>query len=248
MNQEPNPTPPILTPAQKFHHLIDGLYALVWQCLRFLGEPLAVRTLRHIRWHDRRFTAIAAKVAAGTYIPPHMRPPRPRPPRPARPTPESATPENPPPRLPPLPPLPRRKYWLCALLKHHATIHGGLMDMLVREPEMQALLAAAPQLWRHVRAIMFICGGDLSMVPKLPPYRRNQLTPEQAPARRAKSARVRRARLKSDRAKAETAATGSSERAYRRARDPRPEPWMPHHPDQARARLPGYHVPRAKKS
>jgi hypothetical protein len=238
MNQEPP-----RTPAEKFHHLIDGLFGLVWRCIAFIGEPLAIRTLRHIRWHDRRFTAIAAKVAAGTYVPAHTRPPRPARPKPESTQPDTATPENPPPRPPPLPPLPRRKYWLCALLKHHATIHGGLMDMLVREPEMQALLAAAPQLWRHVRAILFICGGDLSVVPELPPHRRNQLTPEQARARRAKAARVRRARLKAERAALEPSA-----RAYRRPRAGHCEPWMPHHPAQVRARLTGYYAPRPKKS
>jgi hypothetical protein len=90
---------------------------------------------------------------------------------------------------------------------------------------------------------MFICGGDLSMVPALPPYRRNQLTPEQARARRANAARTRRAR-----AKAEKAALEPSARPYRTPRDNRPEPWMPHHPDQVRARLPGYRVPKSKKS
>ena len=99
------------TPIAKFSHLIDDLYRFAQVLTRLIDVPLALLILRRIRGAQRRFLAIAAKVAAGT-----LKPPRPRPLRAREPRPQG-------PGGPPLK-LPRGKSWLSILLPHRAAPIG----------------------------------------------------------------------------------------------------------------------------
>jgi len=84
---------------------------------------------------------LVARLAAGTL--PAERPAAPRPlrTRPARVAPADAL------------RLPRGYYWLIRLLPYEAAGYGSQLQALLAEPEMAALLAAAPQAGRILRPL-----------------------------------------------------------------------------------------------
>ena len=101
-----------------------------------------------------RFTAIAARAAAGTLRAPPRRRTVPA---------EPAAEKRPPPRRNP---LPQNFAWLVRLVPE-AACFGSQLQFLLAEPEMKALLEAAPQLGRILRPLCRTLG--VSPVPAVVP-------------------------------------------------------------------------------
>jgi hypothetical protein len=133
------PTPPPCPPAERFVALLMEVTRAVasrtgWALTLTLIALIATR-LRGIKW---RFLRLAARLDAGTYKP---RVPLEKPadrPRPA----------------PPRDPLPRTFGWLRPLIPETVAFAGQL-DALLRDPDMAALMAAAPAPMR--RPIRSLC-------------------------------------------------------------------------------------------
>ncbi len=118
----------------------------------------------------RRFTALAARVAAGTM---RLRPPRPKRPDIAR------------DRGPPKPRLPSRVGWVIEWLGYHAMGRSSqLRHLFTDDPEMVALMAASPQGGRIFRPLCRMLriepGPDLP--PSLFPPRREKASAQEAAA------------------------------------------------------------------
>jgi len=119
------PTPPP-APAERFAAMLqwmsNAIFALpVWGRVVSPLIPFLIDRLRHAKW---RFVALAARIAGGTYQP-------------------RARPAKTHHRQPPKNPLPTQFGWLLPLAPeirgYHTMLHTLLLD-----PEMQALMAAAP--------------------------------------------------------------------------------------------------------
>ncbi|HEX3348408.1 MAG TPA: hypothetical protein VHS58_09960 [Acetobacteraceae bacterium] len=121
---------------------------------RFIPQALLFLIHARLGGIAQRFAATAAKVQAGT-----LRPPRPR-----------ATPRKPSARQP-YERLPRRFGWLVALVPGDAVGFGLNLVQLLGEPEMQALLKAAPQLSRILRPLCRMLAAQPSpdLLPPPPP-------------------------------------------------------------------------------
>jgi hypothetical protein len=106
--------------------------------------PLMVLVWGRLRRMSRRFAALAARMEAG----------RLKPPRPAvqNPDPGKTRPPRPP---PPWPPVPGTPGWLLHYVQLEAAATANLIrHMLEHDPEMRALLEAAPQLGRILRPLL----------------------------------------------------------------------------------------------
>jgi hypothetical protein len=172
------------TPAERFRivllwltRAVDG-HSLVGR----LARPLAVLIIGRLIDIQQRFTRIAERVGAGTYSPRRSGPRRP--------------PMEKKPRRPN--PLPSRPAWLLSLVPEVPALASQL-NLLLADPEMTALLAAAPGAMRRpLRSLCRMLGVDPPPVLALPPRPRR---PPKAPApprpsrppteRPAPSARVR---------------------------------------------------------
>src|SRR5580658_550622 len=131
------PPPPLRPAPERFAAI---LHALVWAVAKQTGwglshQLIGLISLRIIRIKDR-FIRLAARIAAGTFKP---RQPSATPRR---------TPETPP-KPPPPSPLPTRPGWLLPLEKS-AVHHRGAIEILFQDPEMVALMAAAPEAMEKV--------------------------------------------------------------------------------------------------
>ncbi len=106
--------------------------------------PLMVLVWGRLRRMSRRFASLVARVEAGQLKPPRSAvqnpdPGRTRPPRPP----------------PPWPPLPSSPGWLLHYVQLEAAATNNLLrHMLEHDPEMRALLEAAPQLGRILRPLL----------------------------------------------------------------------------------------------
>jgi hypothetical protein len=137
--------PPNLTLTDRFAQLIGGLHRALskqsnTQC-RTAG-PLLVLVWNRLCGIRRRFTALAARVRAGTLpaaAPPRARAARPRP---------AAAPDQP--RLPSL-----SCGWLLRLVPEpwHLNAWRTPLQELLADPEMAAVLQAAPQMGRILRPL-----------------------------------------------------------------------------------------------
>lgn len=125
-------------------------------------------------WTRLHRIAAQFRAVAATPIPP----PPPAPPEPAAnpttPQPESPRPASPPqaarpPRRPPVMPYGAR--WLLRLIPG-AAISLSQLETLLRDPEMEALLAADPRLGHILRALCWMLGVRRSLTP--PPRRRRK--------------------------------------------------------------------------
>ncbi len=134
---------------------------------------LVVDRLRGIR---QRFFALAARLRAGTYVP------RRRP----------ATASKRPGQLPPQNPLPTTFGWVVPLLPMpHGNCFRSQLDFLLQDPEMAALLEAAPaSLRRPVRSLCRMLGLEPPPILALPPRPKRPADP--ARPRRPASARSAR--------------------------------------------------------
>ena len=135
------PTP---TPAERFADILWYLaQAVVTRSAFGLSQPLINLIITRIRDAKQAFARLAARIDAGTYAPRRRASTPPRPPAVQKP--------RPPPN-----PLARKFGWLLPLVPG-AVVFGGQLDSLLRDPEMAALLAAAPvSLRRPIRSLCWM--------------------------------------------------------------------------------------------
>ncbi len=162
------PTPPP-TPAESFATLITWLGRAVVAMMggERLPLPLIAPITDRLRRIKQRFFHVAARISAGRYVPRrHIAPPRKRPGQPP----------------PPRDKLPQTFGWLLKLVPE-AVQYRGQLENLLRDPEMAALLAAAPgPMRRPLRSLCRMLG--LPPPPMLaPPPRAEPRTRPPKPAR-----------------------------------------------------------------
>ena len=117
--------------------------------------PMTVLLSAYLGSVIRRFTSLAARLAAG---PIGLRPPRPRTPHPG-PAREKGSPKS---------RLPSRFGWMIEWLGYHAVGRGAQLRFLFTDdPEMAALMAASPQVGRMFRPLCRML--RLEPAPDLPP-------------------------------------------------------------------------------
>jgi hypothetical protein len=139
--------------------------------------PLMVLVWGRLRRMSRRFASLAARMEAG----------RLKPPRPAvqNADPGKSRPPRPP---PPWPPVPSTPGWLLHYVQLEAAATANILrHMLEHDPDMRALLAAAPQLGRILRPLLrMVSPAPLPATlvrpprPKPAPVARDALSPSSA--------------------------------------------------------------------
>ena len=152
------------TPAARFAATLAALCAAVAARNIRPGKPglpgpLILAIWTRLRRIANRVAGIFARIEAGTLKPPRRRPAAPRKPA-AKPPPNGAK-------------LPRGVAWLLPLVPGIAFGRTQL-EALLADPEMQAMLAAAPQLGRSLRPLCHMLGlrplpPILRLPPKAPP-------------------------------------------------------------------------------
>ena len=137
------PLPP-QTPAERFVRIIATLGAMV--AAAGLGGPVILAIVGRLNRMAQRVTRLAARVAAGTLTPPRRRPATPRRTAPARTLPEPMK-------------LPRGRAWLVRLVQGTA-VGANYVRILLDDPEMAALIQAAPQIGRTLRPLWHMLSPD----------------------------------------------------------------------------------------
>jgi hypothetical protein len=164
------PTPPPPPPAERFAAMLQWLSNSLaarfgWDRVLMPLMPALIARLRHAKW---RFSALAARIAGGRYKP------RARP----------ATTHH---RRPPKNPLPQKFGWLLPLLPGAGGFSQQL-DTLLRDPEVQALMAAAPEpMGKILRPLcrMLAVVPPPVIAPRRPAPRKPAAKPKAAKARPA---------------------------------------------------------------
>ena len=180
-------------PAERFAGILRGLYeALAAQGRRgTLTGWLLILVCTRLNRAGQGVMAIAARLAAGT-----LRPPRQALPRQASPRlgPSCTAPRQAPPTAagtPAVPPklrLPAGFGWLIQRLqpvevaRRAVAAHGAQMQYLLAEPDMVAMITAAPQVGRHIRPICRLLGVPLPPVLQRPRRPRPPKAPAPTPA------------------------------------------------------------------
>ena len=150
---------PLPAPADRFASILDGLCraVAVHAHRNALARPLLVLFYSHLRRMVVRLANLAVRVRNGT-LPARRRPcaasSRPASPRPAR--------------VPRPPRLPRGFAWVPRLVPE-ANGYASQLRHLLAEPEMAALLAAAPQAGRILRPLCRMLGIRPLPGPLAPP-------------------------------------------------------------------------------
>jgi hypothetical protein len=158
------------SPAERFATIFAGLTGAVVTRIHFgLSQLLIGLIIDRIRGLKQRFARIAARVGAGTYAPRRFasRPqaePKPRPPS----------------------QLPQKFGWLLTLVPPAVGARSQLQSLL-RDPEMAALIAAAPtSLGRPLRSLCWMLGlrpPEIQALPAAPRKPRQKPPPApEAPA------------------------------------------------------------------
>jgi hypothetical protein len=185
------PAPLSLT--QTFSLIIGGLCAAVAKRIAAdrTSGPLILLTVDRLRHLLARFTKLAARAEAGKLRPPRQGAPlRPRTVRPrVEPPPGEASPGDPTPN--PTPPgqperlLPRKFGWLIRFVPYEAACFGSQLQHQFSQPEMMALIEAAPQAaGRILRPLCWMLQIDLPPALRLAPRPRKPRPPKQpAPER-----------------------------------------------------------------
>jgi len=150
----PNPSP---TAAETFASILWCLtQAVVTRTAFGLFQPLINLIVTRIRDAKQAFARLAARIQAGTYAPRRRASTPPRPPAIRKP--------RPPPN-----PLARKFGWLLPLVPA-AVASRGHLENLLRDPEMAALLAAAPvSLRRPIRSLCWMLWVDPPKILARPP-------------------------------------------------------------------------------
>jgi hypothetical protein len=188
-------TPPApLSLSQTFCLIVGGLCAAVAKRIAAdrTSGPLILVTVDRLRHLLARFTKLAARAEAGKLRPPRRRTVRPRPAvRPRAATPPEAP--SPPPGDPTPDPKPRqperllpRKFgWLIRFVPYEAACFGSQLQHQFSQPEMMALIEAAPQAaGRILRPLCWMLAIPLPPNLRLPPRPRKPRPPKQpAPER-----------------------------------------------------------------
>ncbi len=161
-----------LPPAERLARIIDDVCkAAAARAPRgFLAIPILMLLWARLKRMSLRITRLAARAAAGTLR-----------------TPPRAAPRQPLSRRPPATPprrLPRRTGWLCQPVPA-ACAYASQLQHLLNEPDMRALLDAAPGIDRLLRPFCRMLGVAR---PKLPP--RSNQRPSQRPTRRPAAPRA----------------------------------------------------------
>ena len=135
-------------PAERFAGIIAGLrHAIAAAAAKNApARPLLLLLWSRLHRFVVRFAALSARVAAGTAAPRR---------RPASPRPAAERSRKPYQRLP------RRFAWLPPLVPGEAAAYGSQLQHLLAEPEMAALIAAAPQAGRVLRPLCRMLGVRL---------------------------------------------------------------------------------------
>jgi hypothetical protein len=159
---------PYRTPAERFAIILAGLRQVV--AAQSISKRMADELIR-LLWDrlgrlGQRFAKVVAQLEAGTL----------RPPAPPRERPAGARPERPSPALR----LPNGFAWLVRIAGWEAAGRGSQLQYLLRDPEMAALIAAAPQLVRLLRPLCRMLGIDTAGL--LPPPVKRRRASEQAQA------------------------------------------------------------------
>ena len=160
------PNPP-RTPAECFSTIILWLSLAVdgHSTWGRLPRPFGLLILDRIRSINARFARIAARITAGTFLPRRSPAPHPR--------------ENRGPRGPNK--LPRSVAWLIKLLPEVA-VYGSQLQFLFADPEMAALLEAAPaSLRRPLRSLCRMLGVTPPPILALPARPRPPSDPQPEP-------------------------------------------------------------------
>jgi len=170
----PQPT----DPAERFASIVTAMRKAAADChvARGVSGPLILLIWNYLGGILNQFAAIAAKVRAGTL-------PAPRKPRSRAPLPGAEPPLPAKPRKPSL--LPRGPLWMIKLFGWHVGNHACLLESLLKDPEMAALIAAAPQLGRLIRPLCRALGRDAGAA-KLPPRQPKPAQPRKPRPRRPK--------------------------------------------------------------
>jgi hypothetical protein len=185
------PAPPGL--AKTFGLIIGGLCEAVARRIAAdrTSGALIILTVDRLRHLLARFTSLAARAQAGKLRPPRQRavPPRREPPLGGAPSPEEApSPGEAPPGRPtpdPKPPrqrerlLPQKFGWLIRFVPYEAACFGSQLQHLLCQPEMVALLEAAPQAGRILRPLCWMLAIPLPANLRLPPRPRKPKPPKQ---------------------------------------------------------------------
>jgi hypothetical protein len=177
--------------AKTFGLIIGGLCEAVARRIAAdrTSGPLILLTVARLRHLLARFTRLAARAEAGKLRPPRPRTVRPRrePPLGAAPSPEEAPPGNPtttpnptplrqPERL-----LPRKFGWLIRFVPYEAACFGSQLQHQLSQPEMIALIEAAPQAGRILRPLCWMLAIPIPPSLRLPPKPRKP-RPSRQPA------------------------------------------------------------------
>ena len=177
----PNSPP---TPAERFATILQWLTRAV--AAQMGGErlplPLIALIVERIRRIKQRFADLADRIGAGLYTPRrHSTPPRRRPGQPP----------------PPLEKLPQKFGWLLKLVPQ-AVGYCSQLEHLLRDPEMAALLTAAPTAMRRpIRSLCRMLGLSPPPILALPPRPKPPPAPSPATtaAKRQKPPPLARSRL-----------------------------------------------------
>jgi hypothetical protein len=135
------PSSAFLTPAKRFAGIVNGLFhaVAVRRDAGFLAQPVAMLLWARLAHLRARITRLAARLAdgKGSGVPRNPR------------TPSGTAPK---PRRPPQRLLPRKAGWLIPLVPEAAAA-GSQLRHLLADPEMAALIEAAPQMGRLLRPL-----------------------------------------------------------------------------------------------
>ena len=156
--------PPTTSPAERFATCLHWLTKAVVAMMGGDRLPLLLiaQIVDRIRGIKQRFATLAARIAAGQYVPrQNAAPPQKRPG------------QAPPPKNP----LPNTFGWLLKLVPE-AVQYRGQLEILLQDPEMAALLAAAPgAMARPLRSLCRMLGLTPPEILAPPPAVRPRIRP-----------------------------------------------------------------------
>jgi len=173
---------PTLTPADRTHLIFDGMFKYVAEKVAWNSIPIPLIKLTWRRLHRlrARFASLLARYRAGT-LPAAATAPAPRS-APVRPATDPLAPPcpaaAPPPSDPRAPPVQRRHWGWILRISGHLVIPGYELEKFVEDPELAALVAAAPQFGSVLRPMCHM------LAVRMPPWLRRPRRPR--PPRRPK--------------------------------------------------------------